>query len=1279
MGYLSKSGKRNASGNNALGNASELPLQAKMRFGQPGDAYEQEADRVADAVTGNTRAAAGPGSSAAMAPSISNYVQRQESADANMEEASKEEDKEEEKEQQREEQEQKEEDKSTLDQEETPIQKKETGPKEEEKPVQKKESPQKEEEKPVQKKSTDKMEEDKQVQKKDEASEGKDEAEKEEEEPVQRKESDKKKEETPVQKKEEKGQEEEKEPVQKKESQSKEEEKPVQRKKANHPKAEEPSIEKQIMASKEGGEPMEDDVRKEMEKQFSRDFRHVRIHNDPNAYEMCRKISALAFTHGTHIYFAEGRYNPQTTEGKRLLAHELTHVVQQNGILSRKMVQAKQEGKESSDGSENKDEFIEDGLGRIKKGTDGNVSEVELDHVKVPGLKADFGPTAGEKIPRREGDRPGDQANIWETNVKLTSAAGSKLDQKLDEAVGSYSNDLKETLKGKKIYFLRKKSKSEKGMVKGIIMGSKADVLAKMKRPQWDTNGRPMPFDVDHKKEYQLGGPAAHDIGNMWLLMAKQNRDSGRNIKSKMIEDLGKLRKKAQKTLGDIPAPSILKKQYEIIAKNGVKADPKMEPTKDAIVYHRKDVEDGKQIDGLEYLKEKEIIDNNLVGSKNKLAIYTSPSGGNKIDVPYSDEKQGKPIKVNYSRGKTLNINSVTYNGSGQGGIVNVTLFPGFKKDLKTSPNFDVDLSPSDAVAYGGVLSKQSILATLKSNPPELKYMSPISMDFIDLTDEGLEGRGRLKTNLALIDNLEIDIVINERGIWLSKTFSTNEIKLPPPFKIDVCSFTVMIGTGGVEASGDIEFSIANIGSGALRGEKRSNGFALTGNFKLDEKICDGEVDARYENAGGVEKWRIDGTVKFKKGAITGVKSGTIKVGYDGKILTAKGDADLEAEWIEKGSLEAEVGEDKFRFTGKFTLGKVPGIESGEGEVTVEKSEDGEYQLKAKGKAKSSIKVVDAELDIEYDKGILTVKGSVSYSKGIMSGKIMVTVTNGPPPAETPNAGGAAGDFRLYGGGELTAQITSWLKGTIGVTFDESNQVIFSGKLAITSAIEVFPKKSMPEKDLFSLGFDIPIFAIPVGPKSIGLKARIEGAIVAFAHIGPATIEGVELGITFNPDKPEDTHVTGKGQFVIPAEAGVKLAVRASIGLSAVIGGVEGGLELAGGLKISAKASAGIEVDWTPSSGLELNAELEAEATPKLTFDINGFIKAWFAWYDKIWKWNLASYEYGSNLALGVTLPIKYKEGQDFSLKFEDMQFRKPDIDPMSVLKGVISDIKNKR
>lgn len=1268
MAFLSKTNgnKSTSQSNDALGNVSDLPIQAKLRYGQPNDAYEQEADRVADSVVSNSRSsnATSGGNSAAMAPSISNYVQKQEAGDVSEKESEK--DVAEKEEASKEQEDSK---GAEMQQEDKAVQKKGEGEKkDEEKPVQKKEDTKKEEEKPVQKKSTDEKEDEKQIQKKEESK-------KEEEKPVQKK-SEQKDEEKPVQKKEN-GTKEEEKPVQKKAANGKEEDKPIQKKESNNAKAEEPSIEKDIIASKNGGKPMEDDVRKEMEKQLGKDFKNVRIHNNPMSYELCRKISALAFTHGTHIYFAEGKYNPQNVEGKRLLAHELTHVVQQGGLVMRKMIQKAGDKKDSgnTDAAEKKDEFIEEGLGRLKKGADGNLSEVELDHLNVPALKETFGPKAGETIAKREAERPTDQASVWESKINLTTAAASKLDGKLSEAMKTY-NKLPSLLNNKQIYFLKKKVADKGGLVKGIIMGSKSDVLQKMKRPQWDKNGKGMSFDVDHQKEIQLGG--SNDIGNMWLLASFQNQDSGRNIKDNMVSQLNQLKKKAEPSMGKLPTGAKMKKEYDVKITNGAKADPTMKPNKDAIKYDKKEVEDGEHIDGLTYLSEDEIIKDNLIGSESNLAIYTSPTGGAKVDVPYNKEKQGKSLPVDKRFGN-LTINSVVYNGPGANSTVNITLMKNFKKHLKEIPTFDAALSPSDAVAYGGVLSKQSVLAQLKANPPNLKYMSPFDLDFLELDENGIEGGGKLKTGLSLLDKLEIDIVVNESGIWLSKTFSVDEIKMPAPFKLDVCTFTVMVGTGGIEASGDIEFSIANIGKGSLHGEKRGNGFALDGSFKLDEKICDGEVTAHYENIEGKEKWRIDGTVKFKKGAITGVKSGTIKVGYDGKLLTAKGDAELEAKWIEKGSLEAEVGEDKFRFTGKFTMGKMPGIESGDGEVTVEKVEGGEYQLKAKGKAKSSIKVVNIELSVEYDKGILTIKGSMSYSKGIMSGMIHVTVTNGPPPAEAPNPGGADGDFRVYGGGELTAQITSWLKGTIGVTFDENNQVIFNGKLALTSSIQVFPKKSMPEKDLFSLGFDIPIFAIPVGPKSIGLKARIEGALVAFADIGPATIEGVELGITFNPDKPEDTHVTGKGQFVIPAEAGLKLAVRASIGLSALIGGVEGGLELAGGLKLSAKAAAGIEVDWTPSSGLQLNAELSADVTPKLTFEINGFIKAWVAWWDKVWKWNLASYEYGSNLNLGVTLPIKYQEGKDFDVKFEDLQFRKPDIDPMSVLKGVISDIKNQR
>ena len=133
-------------------------------------------------------------------------------------------------------------------------------------------------------------------------------------------------------------------------------------------------------------------------------------------------------------------------------------------------------------------------------------------------------------------------------------------------------------------------------------------------------------------------------------------------------------------------------------------------------------------------------------------------------------------------------------------------------------------------------------------------------------------------------------------------------------------------------------------------------------------------------------------------------------------------------------------------------------------------------------------------------------------------------VTNGPPPGDTPNAGaGGDGDFRIYGGGELTVKLTPWLQGTLGVQFDERNELIITGKIGIPAPVEVFPKKEIPEKDLFSMGVDIPIFAIPLGPKSIGLKARIEGALKAYAGIGPGKLEQLELVITFNPDHPEET------------------------------------------------------------------------------------------------------------------------------------------------------------
>ena len=83
-----------------------------------------------------------------------------------------------------------------------------------------------------------------------------------------------------------------------------------------------------------GGRPLDAPVRSFMESRLGHDFGGVRIHTDAEASRSAWAIDALAYTVGPDIVFREGRYAPGTTEGRRLLAHELTHVVQQSRGLA---------------------------------------------------------------------------------------------------------------------------------------------------------------------------------------------------------------------------------------------------------------------------------------------------------------------------------------------------------------------------------------------------------------------------------------------------------------------------------------------------------------------------------------------------------------------------------------------------------------------------------------------------------------------------------------------------------------------------------------------------------------------------------------------------------------------------------------------------------------------------------------------------------------------------------------------------------------------------------
>ncbi|MGR9054067.1 MAG: eCIS core domain-containing protein [Gammaproteobacteria bacterium] len=78
------------------------------------------------------------------------------------------------------------------------------------------------------------------------------------------------------------------------------------------------------------GQPLDPGTRAFMEPRFGRDFGNVRIHTDDQAADLNQAMSARAFTYGSDIYFNRNQYAPESTRGRQLLAHELTHVVQQD-------------------------------------------------------------------------------------------------------------------------------------------------------------------------------------------------------------------------------------------------------------------------------------------------------------------------------------------------------------------------------------------------------------------------------------------------------------------------------------------------------------------------------------------------------------------------------------------------------------------------------------------------------------------------------------------------------------------------------------------------------------------------------------------------------------------------------------------------------------------------------------------------------------------------------------------------------------------------------------
>jgi hypothetical protein len=103
-----------------------------------------------------------------------------------------------------------------------------------------------------------------------------------------------------------------------------------------------PQVESAIAATRGSGHKLDEGSREKIGTPLGDSLDDVRVHTDEKADALANSVSARAFTTGNDVYFKQGEYSPGSSDGQQLLAHELTHVVQQRGASTSGPLQVSQ-------------------------------------------------------------------------------------------------------------------------------------------------------------------------------------------------------------------------------------------------------------------------------------------------------------------------------------------------------------------------------------------------------------------------------------------------------------------------------------------------------------------------------------------------------------------------------------------------------------------------------------------------------------------------------------------------------------------------------------------------------------------------------------------------------------------------------------------------------------------------------------------------------------------------------------------------------------------------
>lgn len=971
--------------------------------------------------------------------------------------------------------------------------------------------------------------------------------------------------------------------------------------------------------ARQGGDLLPAATRSAFEPRFGgHDFSGTRVHTGAAADRLARDLGAEAFTVGNHVFFAANRYEPASPAGHKLLAHELTHVVQQ-GRGGGAAPQTKLELGAPDGAAEREADRVAEAV--AAGATAGPITAFGAGMVRRAAAAGDppAGPTTNcndaacetrdERNPCRCPLPGGGERVVVPRTVPLP----------LSRDKASDSSDMASLLARYRNYASSRALRTTHALERydtevawrywAAVRGPAGADIKSERGPNALLRRACSP---DHIIERQVGGADHGD--NLRLLERKRNSDAGTYLNTRLREIYRRF------AVEPYSQNSFL--EFTTVRDEGGALKP----------------------DDVCLAAEKGLPQVGAAPGQPSLAFIV---GGNPVRVTYSPSGD-VPTAHRYPVAG-LELKSVAPGSTPP--ALTANLSPKVKRlPLKgqTYPDFQL------------MVDAEHVLRLAPSAPTDVRLVFPFLSEaaIVPRFENGQwVAIGDFTPTLPLLRFAQVHLEIRNEELQGGLTVPPDRLRqaLPiPGLTLDPVNLVIGISNGQFSATGGFGFRYGTIASGQVAAAFSGGRFAADGTIDfnipgLDQARGEAHVrDGRYSARVTLGKEKI---------RLPGVKSARVVVDVADGVLAGTGTIVLGIPGLDDASLAFTANSQGQYVLSGTASGRIPGLRDPRITITYANG-----ALSGLGHAGFAIPGLEGgAIDLRYAAGQFSGSASIDYRRGRLSGRVTLNLS----PAH-----------KLSGGGQLQYEIAPGLAAIVGLEVPETGRPRVSGELRLPDPIVIFPERSF-NKRLFGVSIDIPIFGISFGRSSIGIIANIAAGIDARAGIGPGQIRRPRIIAAFDPnDERGAASFQASAELYVPASAEIVVFLSGGIGVSLLIVKALGGIQANASAGLMGALVVPIELKYLAGK-FTVDGSAELFAQPRLRFQLDAFVKVQadllittIDVYTKNWK--LAAFEWGTDFRIGVRFPVHYVFGEPFALSLSQLEFIAPQIDTRKLMRDLL-------